>query len=82
MTETKSIYEDVYNMLKDEKTKIAKKAFDILNKEGIAGIIESDGVFWFEYYSMGNSCPEQVYNYLVRFIKKNFNLKYLYELQS
>ena len=74
-----SIYNDVFNLLKSEKTKIAKKAHDVLYREGIADIIKHCDVFWFEFYSRGNDCPQYVYNYLKKFIKRKFNLKYLLE---
>lgn len=76
----KSIYNDVMEILKDEKTKIAQKAIDILEEEKVAGIIEKDGVFWFESYQFGNNYPKYIYEYLIKFIKRKFNLKYLGEI--
>ena len=76
-----SIYEKVFYLLEKETTKISRKAFDILSQESIADIVESDKVFWFESYSYGNACPNYIYDYLVRFIKKKLGLKYLYELK-
>ena len=73
----KSIYNEVMNLLENETTKISKKAFDVLNKEGIADIVEKDGVFWFESYSSGNDCPDYIYKYLIRFIKRKIKLEYL-----
>ena len=75
----KNIYNDVMEMLKEEKSKISKKAFDILDEERIAGIIEKDGAFWFEGYQYGD-CPKYIYEYLIKFIKRKFNLKYLGEI--
>ena len=48
----------------------------------VANIIEKDGVFWFEYYSMGNSCSQAVYDYLKRFIKRKMGFKYLYDVTA
>ena len=76
----KNIYNDVMEMLKEEKSKISKKAFGILDEERIAGIIENDGIFWFEGYQYGNDCPKYIYEYLIKFIKRKFNLKYLGEI--
>ena len=76
----KSIYNDVFRLVEAEKTNISKKAFDVLNTEGIADITENNGVFWFESYSMGNSCSLAVYDYLKRFIKRKMGLKYLYDV--
>ena len=77
-----SIYSDVYCLVRDETTKISKKAFDILDKECIANIMKQDGVFWFEEYMMGNDCPKHVKEYLISFIKRNLGLKYLYDLKG
>lgn len=76
----KSIYNEVMDMVANETTKISEKAFEVLNKEGIADItINGNNVFWFESYSYGNDCPQNIYDYLKRFIKRKFNAKYLYE---
>lgn len=79
MSKTTNLIPRLYNDLQKEKTKIAVKAFDVLNGEGIAGIIEKDGVFWFEYYNRGNDCPDCVYFFLVRYIKKKYGLRYLFD---
>ena len=76
----KSIYSEVMSMIENETTKISEKAFEVLNKEGIANIIiNENNVFWFESYSCGNNCPQNIYDYLKKFIKRKFNAKYLYE---
>lgn len=76
----KSIYSEVMSMIENETTKISKKAFNVLNREGIADIIiNENNMFWFESYSYGNDCSQVVYDYLKRFIKRKFNVKYLYE---
>lgn len=75
-----SIYYKVMCLVENETTKISQKAFDILNAEGIADIIESNhGTFWFEYYILGNDCPQYIYDYLIKFIKRKLKLKYLYD---
>ena len=76
----KSIYNDVFRLVESEKSSISKKAFDVLNAEGIADITENNSVFWFESYSMGNSCSRAVHNYLKQFIKRKMGLKYLYDI--
>ena len=76
----KSIYNDVFRLIEAEKTNISKKAFDVLNAEGIADITENNGVFWFESYSVGNRCGQAVYDYLKRFIKRKMGFIYLYDL--
>ena len=76
----KSIYNDVFRLVETEKTNISKRAFEVLNAEGIADITENNGVFWFESYLMGNSCSQAVYDYLKRFIKRKMGFKYLYDI--
>lgn len=73
-----SIYNKVMNLLKNEKTKISNKAYDVLNREGIADIVQKNNVFWFESYIIGNNCPDYIYEYLIRFIKRKLCLEYLY----
>lgn len=75
-----NLYPDVMALLRKEKTKISKKAYEVLNREGIAGIVSSEyGNFWFESYTYGNDCPQYVYDYLIKFIKRKLKLKYLYD---
>lgn len=76
----RSIESEIFGMLEKENTKIGRKAFDVLNRGGIAGIIQKEDIFWFESWQIGNDCPKAVYNYLKRFIKRKFNLKYLYDI--
>lgn len=76
---TFSIICDVYDDLKSETTKISQKAFDVLNREDIANIIANGKYFWFEFYSMGNNCPQYIYDYLKRFIKRKYGYTYLYD---
>ena len=63
MSDRKNIEYEIFEKLENATTKIAQKVFDVLNREGIAGIIADtrNNVFWFEYYSSGNNCPAYVY---------------------
>ena len=74
-----SIYHKVMSLLESETTKISQKAYDVLDAEGIADIIEKDGVFWFESYTQGNNCSDYIYDYLIKFVKRKLKLKYLYD---
>lgn len=76
----KSIYSELFCLLKNETTKISKRAYDVLNSEGIADILQNDGVFWFETYISGNICTDEIYSYLKKFIKRKMKLEYLYDL--
>ena len=76
----KSIYNQVMELVESEKTNISKRAFEILNGEGIADIVEHDGIFWFESYVIGNDCPGVIHNYLKQFIKRKMGLNYLYDI--
>lgn len=76
----KSIYNEVMKFVEAENTNIGKRAFEILNSEGIADIVEQNGTFWFESYVRGNDCPGAVHNYLKQFIKRKMGLTYLYDI--
>lgn len=76
----KSIYNEVVRMVEKENTKIGKKALEVLDNEDIKGILLKDDVFWFEEYQDENRCSQQVLKYLISFIKRKMNLKYLYEV--
>ena len=53
MSDRKNIEYEIFEKLENATTKIAQKVFDVLNREGIAGIIADtrNNVFWFVYYS-------------------------------
>lgn len=76
----KSIYQNVMDLLEKEKTKVSKKTLEVLNREGIAGIVSKNGMFWFESYSRGNNCPKYIYNYLIKFITRKMKLTYLHSV--
>ena len=78
----KSIFNKVYEVLKAEKTKIGQRAFNTLDREDIADIRENNGIFYFEFYASGNNCSNSVHDYLVKFIKRKFGFKYLYEMEG
>lgn len=72
-----SIEDKLYNDLQYESTRIGQKAFDVLDRQDIAGIITDGKYFWFE--SWDNDCPQSVYDYLKRYIKRKYGLEYLYD---
>lgn len=82
MNDRKNIEYEIFEKLENATTKIAQKVFDVLNREGIAGIIADtrNNVFWFEYYSSGNNCPEYVYQWLKKYIKREYGYNYLYDV--
>lgn len=71
---------EIFEKLENATTKIAQKVFDVLNREGIAGIIVKDNVFWFEHYLSGNNCPAYVYEWLKKYIKREYGYVYLYDI--
>lgn len=75
----KNIYSELYNYYKEEKSKIGKRVFNVLNREGIAGIILDNNVFWFESYSIGNSCPKVVYEHIKNYLRKQ-GYTYLHDI--
>ena len=76
-----SLIPELYEKLEKATTKIARKAFNVLNREGIANIVADtkNNVFWFESYTMGNDCPNYIYEWLKKYIKREYGFKYLYE---
>lgn len=71
---------EILVQLENATTKIAQKVYDVLNREGIPGIIVKDNVFWFEYYSIRNNCPAYVYKWLKKYIKRKYGYNYLYDV--
>lgn len=71
---------EIFAQLENATTKIAQKVYDVLNREGIPGIIVKDNVFWFEHYSRGNDCPAYVYEWLKKYIKRKYGYDYLYDV--
>lgn len=82
MNDTVNLEYEILKKLENATTKIAQKVFDILNREDIAGIIaDSKGkVFWFEYYASGNNCPAYAYEWLKKYIKREYGYSYLFDV--
>lgn len=82
MNDTINLEYEILKKLENATTKIAQKVFDILNRESIAGIIaDTKGkVFWFEYYASGNNCPAYVYEWLKKYIKREYGYSYLFDV--
>ena len=76
----KSIYGELFNHYKNQKTKIGQKVFDVLNREGIKNVIVDGNIFWFEFYTYGNNCPEYVYNHIKKHLEKQ-GYTYLFDLE-
>ena len=45
MSDRKNIEYEIFEKLENTTTKIAQKVYDVLNREGIPGIIVKDNVF-------------------------------------
>lgn len=73
---------EIHSKLENATTKIAKKVYNVLDKDGIAGIVadERNKVFWFEFYTTGNNCPQYVYDWLKKYIKREYGFDYLYDV--
>ena len=79
MNVTKSIYPEIYEYYdKNRKTKIGNKVFNVLNEEGIAGIILYGDIFWFESYAIGNRCSQDVYEHIKKTLRRK-GYKYLHD---
>ena len=78
-----SIYHSLYNEL---KTKIGvlhgykqyANAWNMLDREGIADVIQDGNTFWFEFYQYGDYRQSEL-DSLKKYIKKHKGLKYLYD---
>ena len=73
-----NIEEQIMEDLKLETSKISQKVLNVLEREGIAGIIvDTDTkIFWFELYSRGNDCPIYAYKWLKSYIKRKYDYDY------
>ena len=80
MENQKHLEFEILVQLENATTKIAQKIYDVLNREGIPGIVVKDNVYWFEYYSIGNNCPAYVYKWLKKYIKRKYGYNYLYDV--
>lgn len=82
MNSIKNLEYEIFAKLENATTKIATKVYDVLSREGIAGIIADtqSNVFWFECYSAGNNCPKCVYDWLKKYIKREYGYDYLYDI--
>lgn len=78
----KNLEYEIFEKLESATTKIGKKVYDVLNREGIAGIVADteNNIFWFESYSEGNNCSKCVYEWLKKYIKREYGYVYLYDV--
>jgi len=65
---------------KKEKSKMAEKIYNWLNKDNLSSIIVNDNVFYFEKTSSLSSFPNYIYKWLVKWGEKR-GLTYLYNLK-
>jgi hypothetical protein len=73
----KYIQSSLWEKVEKSKTKIAKRVYNKLN-EDILQVVEDDGIFWIEKVCSDITIPNFVYNYVIKFYKKQ-GLKYLYD---
>ena len=72
---TNILYED----LKNNNTKIGKKVFNILDHD-LCEIIKSNNIWWCEKHSIYSYIPLYFRNYLKKYLKRKYNLIYLYDI--
>jgi hypothetical protein len=83
MTKEKNIITDLWKYLnKPELNKIELKVFNWLNKDNLGGIILTDNIFYFEKTCSYFLMPNYVHNWLVKWIKNNYGLTYLGDLNK
>ena len=68
----------LFDDLKESKTKIGQKVYELLNEEQFNVVIVDDGVFGFET-SVYGKLPNYAYDFLVKYIPRHYGLKYVYE---
>lgn len=56
----------------------SRRLYNWLSRDNLIGVVVSGGVFHFETATR-SPMPDYIRDTLVKFIKNNFNLKYLYE---
>ncbi len=74
---TNILYED----LKSNNTKIGKKVFNILDYD-LCEIIKSNNIWWYEKHSIYSYIPLYFRNYLKKYLKRKYNLIYLYDINK
>jgi hypothetical protein len=71
------IQSSLWEHVEKSNTKIAKRVYNELNKD-ILQVVKDGKVFWIEKVCSYITIPNFVYNYVIKFYKKQ-GLKYLYE---
>lgn len=74
------ITDKIYNELENSKTKIGKKCFNILNYD-LCMIYVDNKVWWLEKTSMYNYIPSYFIEFMKKYLKRKYNLIYLYDLK-
>lgn len=73
---------EIYKKLENVTTKIAQKVFNVLDRGDIYGIVADTkrNIFWFESFTYGNDCPNYAYDWLKKYIKREYGYDYLYDV--
>lgn len=77
--EASNIVGELYNDFKDSPNKTERKIWDLINHDTFY-IIKDGNVWWFEKVNSNKSIPNYCYDYLRKYIKKNYGLDYLYDV--
>lgn len=75
----KNITCELYYDFKEKETKIGKKIFNIFDLD-LCSIISSNNTWWLEKHSRYNTIPTYFINYLRKYLKRKYNLDYLYDM--
>ena len=81
MKQETNLLPDLWQYLNDKKlNKIEEKVYNWLNRDSL-NTIQSDGnIFYFEKTCSYIVMPNYIYNWLIKWVKKNYKLTYLYDL--
>ena len=78
------MWNELFNYVENQNTKIAKKVYDYMNGDNIS-IITDGEVFWLEYTNESFGCAKYpskaVFDYIKRFMNKKGYI-YLYDIKE
>lgn len=72
------ITKDVVKLLRQENTKISKRALDVFNRD-VCWVIRSDNHWWFQKISRYGTIPNYMRDYLIKYLKRKMGLIYDWE---
>lgn len=82
MTQEKNLISDLWEYLdKSNLNKTELKVFNWLDKDNLNAIQTDGRIFYFEKTLSTTIMPNYIYNWLKKWVKRNYKLTYLYDLK-